>query len=168
MPLGTIPQLVSLINKVYDASEAGLWLPGWVRVSPAELSLLITSGEVIAAYQDTTLVGVIHLYHDVGQGGYQVGGFGMLAVPLDQRGTGAGRALVQYAEQATRERGIRFMQLELLTPKNWKLDSKEFLLEWYGRLGYKRVGFGQIPTSMLSFVATESDFSIFQKPLYEK
>ena len=40
----------------------------------------------------------------------------MLVAAPDQRGTGVGRALIDFAEQHSRERGRRAMQLELLAP----------------------------------------------------
>ena len=59
-----------------------------------------------------------------------------VAVEPTQRGTGAGRALLDFAEARSRDRGLRAMQLELLVPRGWTHPSKEFLKALYGRRGY--------------------------------
>ena len=48
----------------------------------------------------------------------------MLVAAPDQRGTGVGRALVAFAEQRSRERGLRAMQLELLLPRTWQHPTR--------------------------------------------
>ena len=63
----------------------------------------------------------------------------MLVAAPEQRGTGVGRALVDFAERHSRERGLRAIQLELLVPRAWRHPSKEFLKAWYGRSGYRLI-----------------------------
>ena len=53
--------------------------------------------------------------------------FGLLVAAPDQRGIGIGRALLDFAEARSRDRGLRAMQLELLVPRGWRHPSKEFL-----------------------------------------
>ena len=54
-----------------------------------------------------------------------------------RRGLGIGRDLVAFAERASRDAGCRGMQLELLVPREWAHPAKQFLAEWYARLGYR-------------------------------
>ncbi|KAF7971881.1 hypothetical protein HWV62_19769 [Athelia sp. TMB] len=109
----TIEQVVALLNRVYVTAEAGMWKDGWVRTDSQEIAKLIAKEEIVAAYQGSTLIGVIRL-HQVAD---DVLEFGMLAVAPEQRSTGAGRALLKYVESTAKEQGIPKMQLEILVPK---------------------------------------------------
>ena len=94
--------------------------------------------------------------------------FGMLVAAPDQRGTGVGRALIDFAEQHNRERGRWAMQLELLLPREWQHPNKEFLKAWYGRLGYRLIRTTTIDDSyphLAPLLATPCDFAIYEKPL---
>ena len=61
---------------------------------------------------------------------------GMLSVDPAAMGTGAGRALLEFAE---RRHGTPFMQLELLVPRA-PHAHKQRLHDWYSRLGYVQIG----------------------------
>jgi len=92
----------------------------------------------------------------------------MLVAAPDQRGTGVGRALVAFAEQRSRERGLRAMQLELLLPRTWQHPTKEFLKAWYGRIGYRPVRTGTIDDAyphLAPLLATPCDLAVYEKPL---
>jgi predicted GNAT superfamily acetyltransferase len=92
----------------------------------------------------------------------------MLVAAPDQRGTGVGRALVAFAEEHSRERGLRAIQLELLVPRAWRHPSKEFLKAWYGRLGYRPVRTGSIEDNyphLAPLLATPCDLDIYEKRL---
>ena len=56
-----------------------------------------------------------------------LGEFGMLVVNPDYRGKRLGSGLVEEAENWAKSWGAHTMQLELLTPRTFKHDSKEFL-----------------------------------------
>ena len=93
----------------------------------------------------------------------------MLVAAPEQRGTGIGRALVAFAEQRSRERGLRAMQLELLVPRDWRHPSKEFLKAWYGRIGYRIVRTGSIDDAhphLAPLLATPCDLQVYEKPLH--
>ena len=92
----------------------------------------------------------------------------MLVAAPDQRGTGVGRALVAFAEEHSRERGLRAIQLELLVPRTWRHPSKEFLKAWYGRIGYRPVRTGTIDENhphLAPLLATPCDLNVYEKPL---
>ena len=90
-----------------------------------------------------SIVGSVRV-HDVADDASE---FGMLVAAPDQRGTGIGRALLDFAERRSRERGLRAMQLELLVPRGWRHPSKEFLRAWYGRRGYRLIRTGDASTT---------------------
>jgi hypothetical protein len=92
----------------------------------------------------------------------------MLVAASDQRSTGVGRALLAFAEQHSRERGLRAMQLELLVPRTWRHPSKEFLKAWYGRSGYRLIRTTTIDDAhphLAPMLATPCDVEVHEKPL---
>jgi Acetyltransferase (GNAT) domain len=92
----------------------------------------------------------------------------MLVAHPAHRGRGVGRALVDFAERQSRERGLRAMQLELLVPQAWRHSSKEFLKAWYGRLGYRLIRTIDVQDShphLAPLLATACDLEIYEKPL---
>jgi GNAT superfamily N-acetyltransferase len=92
----------------------------------------------------------------------------MLAVLPSSRGTGIGRELVRFAEQAAQRERCDTMQLEVLVPRGWSHPSKEFLTDWYTRSGYKLARVGAIEESypeLAPLLATPCDYMIYRKPL---
>ena len=159
-----VDDLAALINDVYETAERGLWHKGATRTTPAELAELIRAGQIAVATCDGEVVGSVQL-HDVAP---DTSEFGMLVAAPDERGTGVGRALLDFAERWSRERGLRTMQLELLVPRHWRHPSKEFLRGWYGRRGYRRVRtevIGGAHPHLAPLLATPCDLEIHQKPL---
>ena len=159
-----VDHLTGLINDVYEVAESGLWRDGATRTTPSELAELIRAGQIAVATRDGRVVGSVRV-HDVAD---DTSEFGMLVAAPDQRGTGVGRALIDFAEQHNRERGRRAMQLELLLPREWQHPTKEFLKAWYGRLGYRLIRTTTIDDSyphLAPLLATPCDFAIYEKPL---
>jgi GNAT superfamily N-acetyltransferase len=130
--------IADLVNQVYADSERGLWNEGAQRTSVEEIIAVAKAGELAVAHLDGRPAGVVR----VQQLDAETGEFGMLAADPALRGRGVGRDLVRFAEDTCRERGSTVMRLELLVPRGWVLESKEFLHAWYTRLGYEldRVG----------------------------
>jgi ribosomal protein S18 acetylase RimI-like enzyme len=94
--------------------------------------------------------------------------FGMLAADPARRGMGVGRALVSAAEAWAVERGFARMQLELLVPTSWQHPSKQFLQEWYSRIGYHEVKtgtLGEFYPELEPLLATSCKLVVSQKPL---
>jgi hypothetical protein len=92
----------------------------------------------------------------------------MLAAAPDRRGTGLGRTLVAFAESDSLVSGRGTMQLELLVPRTWRHPSKDFLADWYARLGYVITRTGTIDESyphLAPLLATPCDFIIYRKDL---
>jgi len=103
--------------------------------------------------------------HDVGD---DTSEFGILVSAPAARGSGVGNALLDFAEQRSRERGMRAMQLELLVPREWSHPSKEFLKEWYGRRGYELIGMRDMRKAypqLIPLLATPCDLQVREKQL---
>ncbi len=156
--------ITDLINLVYKESERGLWRHNAARTTLDEVIGLIRAEELVIARHDARLTGVVR----VQQLDDHTGEFGMLAADPNLRGQGIGRDLVHFAEEDTRASGCEYMQLELLIPQTWTLDSKEFLLSWYGRLGYRLHRIAQIEEAypdLAPLLCTPADFRIYRKRL---
>jgi len=159
-----VSALTRLINDVYKVAEDGLWATGAARTTVAEVAALIRGGQVATGEVDGRLAGCVRI-QVLGDG---VGEFGMLAVAPGDRGTGLGRELVRFAELACRERQCDIMQLELLVPRNWTHPSKQFLADWYTRIGYGPIRIDRTEESypdLDPLLATACDFVIYRKSL---
>lgn len=160
-----VGQLTDLINDVYATAESGLWSDGATRTTASELAELIAARQIaVATSRDGHLVGSVQV-HQVSDDASEVG---MLVAAPEHRGTGVGRALLDFAERHSRDRGMRAIQLELLVPRAWRHPSKEFLKSWYGRSGYRVVRVGSIHDThphLARRLATPCDLEIREKPL---
>lgn len=159
-----IRRLSDLINAVYDEAESGMWKQPGTRTDPAAVERLLRGRALILAEIDGALVGSVH----VSLMGDGVGEFGMLVADPQRRDAGIGTALVRQAEAWAREHGCHTMRLELLTPRYWKNPSKEFLTQWYARIGYEpQAGepLEKMYPHLVPELATECDFTVWHKPL---
>jgi GNAT superfamily N-acetyltransferase len=159
-----IKRLSDLINEVYDDAESGMWKRKGTRTNPAEVERFLRAQALILAEIDGLLVGSVNV-NLMSDG---VGEFGMLVADLNHRGKGIGSALVDRAENWARDMACHTMRLELLTPRSWTHPSKEFLKQWYSRIGYKlqaTESFEILYPDLVPELATECDFTVWHKPL---
>ena len=94
--------------------------------------------------------------------------FGMLVAAPEHRNSGVGRALLDFAERESRERGLRAIELELLVPRTWSHPDKEFLKAWYGRRGYRLIGSRGVDEAhphLAPLLATPCEVTVYEKPL---
>ncbi|MCL2583071.1 MAG: GNAT family N-acetyltransferase [Streptosporangiales bacterium] len=156
--------LAGLVNDVYAAAEKGLWADGATRISPEALSGLAGAAEIAVATRKDAPIGCVRvrrLEDDVSE-------FGLLAAARSHQGTGVGRELVRFAEDRGRDLGCGAMQLELLVPREWTHPSKEFLHEWYLRLGYTVTDSApveELEPGLAPLLATPCEFAIYRKDL---
>jgi GNAT superfamily N-acetyltransferase len=159
-----VGEFTDLVNRVYDAAEAGLWVDGATRTTTGEMQQMVAAEQIAVARVDGQAVGCIRI-QELGDG---AGEFGLLAADPAHRGEGVGRELVGFAEEACRTRGMAVMQLELLVPRGWSHPTKEFLHAWYTRIGYRPVRTGSIDESypqLAPLLASPCDFVVYHKPL---
>ncbi|SNT20218.1 Predicted N-acetyltransferase YhbS [Asanoa hainanensis] len=157
-------ELADLINRVYADAEKGLWQPGTDRTNTAEVDSVIRAGELAVARLDGAVVGAVRVQR-LADG---EGEFGMLVASPEHRGVGIGRELVAFAEGWARAAGSPVMQLELLVPRTWTHPVKEFLRDWYTRLGYREVRrdpFELAYPVLQPRLATDCDFVVYHKEL---
>jgi GNAT superfamily N-acetyltransferase len=159
-----IKRLSYLINEVYDDAESGIWKRKGTRTNPAEVERLLRAQALILAEIDGVLVGSVNV-NLMSDG---VGEFGMLVADRNFRGEGIGSALVKHAEKWAREHACHTMRLEILTPRHWTHPSKDFLRQWYSRIGYvpqTTEPFESMYRELVPELATECDFTVWHKSL---
>ena len=159
-----VARIVTLVNRVYAEAEKGLWLDGVERTTTEEVAAIVGAGELGVARHDGRLVGAVRIQRLGGD----LAEFGMLVTDPEYRGLGIGRALVAFAEDWARNQGCEWMQLELLVPQAWTHPVKEFLRDWYERIGYRRVRVARLEVAypaLAPLLATPSDFVIYHKSL---
>jgi GNAT superfamily N-acetyltransferase len=159
-----VERLTELINAVYVVAEDGLWVSGAQRTSAPQLTRLIEAGEIAVATLDGELAGAVRV-HALADDAAE---FGMLAAVPELRGRGVGRALIDFAEDRSRDRGLRAMRLELLVPLHWRHPSKEYLDRWYRRIGYRVVRTTTLDENypeLAPLLATPCELRIYEKPL---
>jgi len=159
-----VRSLSNLINAVYDDAESGMWKHKATRTNTGQVRKLLKEKALILAELDGKIVGSVN----VNLMGGSIGEFGMLVADFNHRGKGIGSALVQAAEDWARQKKCKTMQLELLTPRHWKHPSKEFLKQWYRRIGYEPQlvePFEKLHPEKVADLATECDFTVWHKQL---
>ncbi|RYP34035.1 hypothetical protein DL767_004477 [Monosporascus sp. MG133] len=100
--------------------------------------------------------------------GEEKGEFGMLALDAAHRGGGLGRAMVRFAEDRCRGRGLATVQLELLFPTAFEHAFKARLQRWYARMGYAEVRLGSFADDfpcLAPLLAGPCEYRIFEKRL---
>jgi GNAT superfamily N-acetyltransferase len=106
-------------------------------VSIPAVTRCIADGELAAAFvSDGRPVGCVR----VSRLDATTAELGLLAAARDATGSGVGRALVAFAEDAARDRGAVTMRLELLVPRDGVHPAKVRLHRWYSRRGYRVIG----------------------------
>jgi GNAT superfamily N-acetyltransferase len=161
---GNIKRLSDLINEVYDVAESGMWKRKGIRTNPVEVEHFLRAQALILAHIEEVLVGSVNV--NIMPDG--VGEFGMLVADGKYRGRGVGSALVKQAERWAQEHDCHTMRLEILTPRHWTHPSKEFLKQWYSRIGYAPLTtepFETMYPELVPELATECDFTVWHKSL---
>jgi GNAT superfamily N-acetyltransferase len=157
-------RVTELTNEVYAGAEAGLWTDGATRTSVGEIVDLTRAGEIVVARTGDQVVGCVRLQRL----DERTGEFGMLCADPAHRGIGIGRELIRFVERNACADGMRTMQLELLVPREWTHPTKQFLAEWYSRIGYRIARTGTIDElypELAPLLATPCDFVIYRKEL---
>ena len=150
------PAVARIIDAAYQAGEEGIWEAGWTRTTPEQVAQMIAAGEIaVARDADGTAIGAVRvrrLSEDTAE-------LGMLSVAPEAFGTGAGRALLAFAEQ---HHGTPIMQLELLVPRGAPHPQKVRLHDWYSRLGYRWISQRELDEPLL---AGPADMRVYRKSL---
>jgi GNAT superfamily N-acetyltransferase len=162
-----VDEVVALVNAAYEMGEAGLWAPGTRRTADYVIADLVRDRRMIVARRARRIVACGCLRAADAPPVEDAVELGLVAVAPEAWGTGLGSAVVRFAEDVARERGIGTMVLKLLVPAAGTHPDKERLRAWYERLGYAVVGrlpYGEVGKGGERLL-TPCDFLVFHKPL---
>ncbi|HIP33045.1 MAG TPA: N-acetyltransferase [Crocinitomicaceae bacterium] len=124
--------MYSILINAYAQAELEIWGENYFRISKEEYQILIEKKEVFFAKKDNVIVGCIH-FHKIITETYS---FGLLAVDFNYKGLGIGRVLINHVENIAKNNGAQYMELVILKAKNFDIENKTILKNWYQRLGY--------------------------------
>jgi GNAT superfamily N-acetyltransferase len=159
-----VDELVELVNAAYDLAEAGLWAGDVTRTSTEETATAIAAGQVLTARLDGRLAGAVRTRRLDEETGW----IGVLAVDPRCAGRGVASRLVAYVEDAHRQAGATWMQLEVLVPEQISHAHTDRLAAWYARLGYRRTGrleLDDVDPASAPFRAVPLAVAILRKPM---
>ena len=161
-----LEDLVEIINDVFFQTEGVLWPQDgtYYRTTVNEVEGYISNDELRFAIIDSKIVGLVKVV----ERNQDLGCFGMLVVDPNYRKHKLGSLLVSTAENLCRAKGMTQIELELLVPNEFILADKEFLREWYSRIGYKHeesVSFESLYPSHAHLLQTSCRFEIMRKIL---
>lgn len=160
-----LEELAENINKVYFEAEGDLFCNQLIRTSKSELEHLISESHLLIMFADESLnendvLGCMYLKKSDSA---PVASFGMLCVFDNQRGSGFGRALLDFAESWASGQGCTCIQLSLLSPIDRQHSHKQFLESWYTRRGYEAVQ--TLDFNWPGGLTRDCDFRLFSKSL---
>lgn len=161
-------ELCDLINRVYFVTDSVLIDPKIPRTTIDALITMIAKKELMVAELDDHLIGCVNVKKLNKKAAF----FSLLVAHPEYRKQGIGKQLVHAVEVWAKEQGCNKICLELLRPKNWVHEHKEFLKIWYTRLGYveqkkvpKTIDVHLSPSRLYfsQFLITPCDFNFFCK-----
>ena len=155
----SIKALCQLINNVYHQNEDVLINKSNPRTNLNELKTMINNKKLLIAKHNDKIIGCIQ----VSLVDEKTSIFAMLVTDPMNRSQGIGKKLVQHAEIYAKKNGCTKMHLKLLTPKEWIHEQKEFLKNWYERMGYIRKY--DVPFENEKFYVTPCRFTLYSKQL---
>ncbi|KAF7310413.1 Triacylglycerol lipase [Mycena chlorophos] len=179
-----VSRLTAIVNAAY-LTEANIFVDGYKRVNEDEMREIIRAGELAVAFAGeegtSNAVGCIRIMpvykSDSGSesaeranASIEAYEFGLLANDDSVRGSGLGRALVDFAEDFSRKAGMKEMQLALLVPL-WIQGGHPFknrLHEWYTRMGYKVVRIDALEEhypELAKLLLGKCDYTVYRKLL---
>lgn len=125
-------ELFEIMRDAYARTEIEIWGENYLRMPQSEYETLIDDGKITAALLDGMIVGSIYSY----QRDLETSTFSLLAVHRDFGGRGIGRKLIDEVEKKAQLAGAKYMSIEILRPRDFKVPLKDRLRTWYEAMGY--------------------------------
>ncbi len=130
--LDLVRVLVFNINKNYSETEKEFWKDGVERTTLERFQTEILNNHVLVYFDDHNPVGTVkYAIED------KDAMFGMLSVNLDQHGKRIGSQLYRQMEDNLMDQGVQNLHLELLVPRHYTSEYKDYIYNWYLRNGFE-------------------------------
>lgn len=124
--------MFEIMRDAYARTEIEIWGENYLRMPRSEYEGLIDEGKIIAAVLDNKIVGSIYSRKIDSE----TSTFGLLAVHRNFGGRGVGSKLIEAVENRAQNEGTKFMNIEILRPRDFKVPIKDRLRTWYEGMGY--------------------------------
>ena len=157
------PNIIPLVNSVYETCEGHLWKPGHNRISSDVFDQYHQNRELVVAEVNDEIVGCVRMGR---MEGYRE--VAMLVVRPDIRGQRIGTQMMEWIERSARSDGCGWLEIELLYPKNQPDRWKSSVRGWYERLGFRwdrDEDFGKYFPGFKDLLAMECNFIVMKKQL---
>lgn len=125
-------ELFEIMRDAYARTETEIWGENYLRMPQVEYDNLIDDGKITVAVLDGKIVGSIYSYNL----DKETSTFSLLAVHRDFGGRGVGRKLIETVEEIAQLAGSKYMNIEILRPRDFKVPLKDRLRSWYEGMGY--------------------------------
>lgn len=125
-------ELFEMMRDAYARTEIEIWGENYVRMPKHEYESLIDEGRIIGAMLDGKVVGSIHSRKIDAE----TSTFGLLGVHKEFGGLGIGTALIDAVEDRAKNEGSKYMNLEILRPRDFDVPIKDRLKKWYKGMNY--------------------------------
>jgi len=157
-------EIVNIANKVYFETEKEFWKKGYYRISTTECLNYIDEGKITVAKLGNRVVGFV-ISGPKSEFTFE---FSMLTTDFNYQKKGVGKLLVNDVFKRAINKGYKYLEIEVLTPKHWAHSQKEFLTKWYTNLGFNFIetfSFESKYPSHLKFLKSELEFKLYKKRL---
>lgn len=125
-------ELFETMRDAYARTEIEIWGENYLRMPQSEYDSIIDDGKIMAAVLEGKIVGSIYSYN-LDQ---ETSTFSLLAVHRDFGGRGIGRKLIEVVEEKARLTGAKYMNIEILRPRDFNVPLKDRLRTWYEGMDY--------------------------------
>jgi ribosomal protein S18 acetylase RimI-like enzyme len=125
-------ELFKIMRDAYSHSETEIWGGSYLRMSQDEYENLIDEGKIMGAILDGKIVGSVYSRNI----NSNTSTFGLLAVHGDFGNRGIGNSLVEAVEKRAVNEGSKFMDIEILRPRDFVIPIKDRLRHWYEGINY--------------------------------
>ncbi|MDB0037916.1 GNAT family N-acetyltransferase [bacterium] len=126
-------EMFEIMRDAYARTEIEIWGENYLRMPQSEYEALIDEGKITTAVLDNKIVGSVYSRNiDT-----ETSTFGLLAVHRDFGGRGIGSKLIEAVEERAKREGSKYINIEILCPRDFKVAIKDRLRMWYEGMGYE-------------------------------
>lgn len=157
-------KIYNFLISAYRSSEKVLRGENYTRVTQEDFLRSMRLEHWLAVKDKNSWLACVH-YYPLDE---QKWGFSLLATEPSAAGHGIASSLIKHLEKLLKNRGVQYIQIEVLKPALQKVDSKERLIKWYLNRGYHYIeskSFYEIKSKKYTAPIVEAVFDIFQKEL---
>lgn len=154
----------ALIIAAYGASEKELRGDGYVRIQEKDFLRSIHEDRWLAIREENKWLACLHYYPLKDR----IWGFSLLATDPNETGKGLASSLLNHLETHLKAKQVQSIQIEVLKPKFIRVATKEKLVDWYVKRGYRYAeskSFYEIKDKKYTAPIIEAVFDIFIKQL---